>query len=435
MCRQGGQALVFLLGIMGALVAAMLVAHHAGQLANHKQRLLNTADAAAYSAATWEARTLNLEAYINRAVIANEVTIAQAVSLRSWSAYMRRLLDHIDGVSRFVPYLGQATRVLERLWVAVDDALQPMLTGAESAASFSERTLTGVQSLVHASGFSAARDLAEQTVRANDPQAHLSVASEALLGVGAASWLRLTTSYRGADRQRQKAVVESSLDGFTVERGFDTSPPVVGLVARIRKRGGTDLIGFDTWRGIDTLALHTRRGLFGSMRERVPVGWGGAENGRATPLGGRNGDSWRINPRTSAIALRDLRAARSYAGLPALRDIVEPAQHNERTVEVVIDLVSGPVAELPHAALRSARVAVPGAAPGQISSVLPREPLHAISAAQVYFARPEPRADGRRELPSLFNPYWQVRLAPVPARERALAALLNGTGDPFAAVP
>jgi len=36
------------------------------------------------------------------------------------------------------------------------------------------------------------------------------------------------------------------------------------------------------------------------------------------------------------------------------------------------------------------------------------------SAAQTYFARPEPRADGQAELANLFHPYWQARLAALP---------------------
>jgi hypothetical protein len=42
----------------------------------------------------------------------------------------------------------------------------------------------------------------------------------------------------------------------------------------------------------------------------------------------------------------------------------------------------------------------------------------------VYFRRPVPRADGRVELPSLFNPYWQARLTEPTDTQRAIAEAL-----------
>lgn len=38
--------------------------------------------------------------------------------------------------------------------------------------------------------------------------------------------------------------------------------------------------------------------------------------------------------------------------------------------------------------------------------------IHAQSSARTYFARPDARADGRRERPNLFHPYWHAALAP-----------------------
>ena len=47
--------------------------------------------------------------------------------------------------------------------------------------------------------------------------------------------------------------------------------------------------------------------------------------------------------------------------------------------------------------------------------------MGAVSAAEVYFKRP-PQAAMRTEYASLYSPYWQVRLAPVPAAFRQAAA-------------
>jgi len=50
--------------------------------------------------------------------------------------------------------------------------------------------------------------------------------------------------------------------------------------------------------------------------------------------------------------------------------------------------------------------------------------LSSVAAAEVYFARPTARGDGRIEYPSLFNPYWQARLAEPTVAQRAEALLL-----------
>ena len=63
---------------------AVYVVFHAFRGTTAKIKLQNTADAAAYSAAVLQARDYNFAAYTNRAMVANQVTVAQAVSLRSW---------------------------------------------------------------------------------------------------------------------------------------------------------------------------------------------------------------------------------------------------------------------------------------------------------------------------------------------------------------
>jgi len=83
--RQAGQALVFVTVMVLVMVLAMMLTYNIGQLTNQKIRLQNTADAAAYSAAVAQARDYNFSAYMNRAMIANDVAVAQLVALRSWT--------------------------------------------------------------------------------------------------------------------------------------------------------------------------------------------------------------------------------------------------------------------------------------------------------------------------------------------------------------
>src|SRR5262245_59045860 len=82
--REHGQALVFALFTSVLVIVAMLAMYSMGGQAIEKIKLQNTADAAAYSAVVAEARDYNFSAYTNRAMVANQVAVAQFVGMTSW---------------------------------------------------------------------------------------------------------------------------------------------------------------------------------------------------------------------------------------------------------------------------------------------------------------------------------------------------------------
>ncbi|MBW8893202.1 MAG: hypothetical protein JF617_14130 [Burkholderiales bacterium] len=88
--RTRGQAAIWLLGTLAASAAVMYGVFNTGQVIVGKERAVNAADAAALAGATAEARLLNLMAYANRGVIANEVFLAQLLSMESWVQYLGR---------------------------------------------------------------------------------------------------------------------------------------------------------------------------------------------------------------------------------------------------------------------------------------------------------------------------------------------------------
>jgi hypothetical protein len=85
--RQRGQAVILVAVTAIILLLAALLVYNVGQLNLKKTKLQNTADSAAYSGALLMARSYNFAAYSNRAMVANQVAIAQMVSLASWSRY------------------------------------------------------------------------------------------------------------------------------------------------------------------------------------------------------------------------------------------------------------------------------------------------------------------------------------------------------------
>ena len=65
-------------------------------------QLQNAADAAVYSMSTVEARDLNFAAYMNRAIVANEVAIGQLVGLASWAYHFKSFADYLDSYNQLV---------------------------------------------------------------------------------------------------------------------------------------------------------------------------------------------------------------------------------------------------------------------------------------------------------------------------------------------
>jgi hypothetical protein len=224
----------------------------------------------------------------------------------------------------------------------------------------------------------------------------------------------------------------ASRDGFSASRGWSVSlAPFTG----IRKRGGTDLIGYDAWRGMDSLSL--RVPTFFSSRE-APVAWGAAEIRSAVNAArGEHGGSWRDNPRTSSLANRGLSAKGGYQGLPGYRDL--PVTRRNAPTMLRFDYaltLPGSAVTTSDRALGAPATQVPGEAELPFAPVYAHGELQATAAAQVSFVRPESRRDGRLELPSLFNPYWQARLVPSTAAQRATVAAATGTLDnPYLVLP
>jgi hypothetical protein len=431
---QRGQAMVFVLGLAAALAATFVLSYGVGETVARKQRLLDAADAAAFGAATWQARSLNFQAYSNRAIVANEVALGQAVSLRSWSDYMARTLTNVNTVTQFVPYLGQVTNAIKQAWDAVDDVVQASMQAIEATAAIANGVLAGAQPIVHAAGFVAAEQIARETLPAFGSDVAPSTANAALVARNAAEWVRFTTTYSGNDRTRLRDVVHDGRDGFTRSRGARIAPMPASLVVRLEKRGGTEIVGFDTWRGIDTLAIHRRGGFLGlgAFRESVPIGWGGAQNAlRPSQFRGDHGGAWAVNPRTARLAEGRLNAnnGRTYAGLPATRDVASPRVQTDRELRFVVEAADR--ADDPVTGARGMRVRSIGG-PRSDASFETRSVPHALSVASVRFERPEGRADRRREYGSLYSPYWVARLAPPTSTERAIAAAVRGEPNPFA---
>ncbi len=99
--RQQGQALILALCLITVGLGTVVILYNTGQAAAEKARLVNAADAAAYSGAISMARNLNFIAYTNRAMVANHIMVGHLVSYVSW-------LRMVDDSTDKLPYLVEA---------------------------------------------------------------------------------------------------------------------------------------------------------------------------------------------------------------------------------------------------------------------------------------------------------------------------------------
>src|SRR5690606_34826437 len=141
--RAQGQVMVLFLVLVGVLCLGMLLMFNTGQTVNKKVRLTHAADAAAYSVAVQEAKVLNFAAYLNRAQVANEVTIAQLVSIWSWMNMVHthtlegyNLFTYLAGIAAGSVILSPAAPVLEAIangYKAAEGVVAAIRTGYHEA--------------------------------------------------------------------------------------------------------------------------------------------------------------------------------------------------------------------------------------------------------------------------------------------------------------
>lgn len=472
--RETGQALVLALVCMLVFVVGVLVLFNTGQVVNKKVQLNNTADAAAYSAAVQQARAYNLIAYLNRAQVANEIATAQIVSIHSWMNFAISGTDHFADAVQVLGVALDLTGVGAEIGVALNEIatelgqlkqgmqkLRDLMKSAFSAAvlglSVVDQAYAKAEMAVTVGEMIDIPKLVQTVVKQNaikaagstDKEASLSAKSLALLGVQVTqanrSYARLYSVPKGtnpthtADADRYANVVMEARDGFSASRD--------GNLFFLHKRGGTDLVSYNRWVAMDT--LNAKINLF-LVKVNVPMAWGGAaavqgrqrggfsgltnpntgwnspyvnDQGHHDPYGGSldNGNAGDLARQQPATPSNDAAILTGYAGLQSYEDIAANKAIVPYSDSGTPD--AGPIfsvlVEQPMTDLRTtSNVRGLGGPPDLVApDKAQNNKMTALATAQVYFDRPRNlfrRADDRRELGSLFSPYWQARLIDTP---------------------
>ena len=465
MCTtERGQALPLGLALMAIGMLGALVLYDTGRMASDKARLANAADAAAYSGLQWQARALNFQAYTNRAMVANQVSIAQAVSLNSWTTYGAMTSDRLADALSPIPPAAAFARGLAQGMHAVDKLAGPLTTAMVGIVDIVNGALSVSQEALFQSAFVATPEIVRDVVAASDPDFESDTAySLAGLHRNLDDWQGFTESFAEDDMAaltERKDLVNASRDGFSRKRYWEFFEnfwfmPTLVMRHKLFREGDTRLIlveGADgprwEWKAKDTLALQSRlwRPFRSEKKFEVPISWAetyanerGEREGSVLDAGCR-GRAGRGNPEcrfwttknhsTERLAHLDREGLSGYKGLRAFRSIAGAMRDREDEDPVMRLRIE---VAMPLEALED------GARPTSGSTfdtglVAPGDRLSSISVAELHYRRPDAHAAGMssergREAANGYNPYWTVRLGAVELEERLLAVGLRPAGS------
>ncbi|MCC4598263.1 pilus assembly protein TadG-related protein [Xanthomonas campestris pv. phormiicola] len=453
---MAGQAMVLGLVLILVLCVGAIVLFDSGQAVNKKVELTNAADAAAYSVAVQQARALNFAAYMNRGRVANEVAIAQAISLYSWmnqlymtTITMRITMDALSAIPYVGPIfkaIGAAFKVAENILKGVrkeyNPAAQLIVTALDELNGIFATAATAViEGVSRVDGMLVAKDVLQRnSANAKIGAVGLGVLGEQLLtsenrfldthriprtaGAGSAA------QRAGADRFRN--VVMQSRDGFSKDRGDSFGIGLIGF----ESTGGTDMVDYNRWAALDTMSLDVK--IWPIVDIDLPLGWGGAQavdryknqrflNGFGNGQGWYSdwdkrryrpyGDSLRKNGLVARMVERDANVMFDggqhkkafFTGYNGLRDYHDVKKNKAMrpyasSGSEIFDDNAGPVFTVyAETDMRNARtsssidgIGGPAGSPMATEDKAQNGKLSALSSAQVYFNRPPNYALFRR---------------------------------------
>lgn len=436
--KQSGQALIYGIFVLVGGLAALFFLFNTGQLAREKTKLVNTADAVAYSGGLMNARALNYQAYANRVMVANTVAIAQLVSLSSWIEYA----DSYAVAGQGTALADQNTGKYFFSVFASNFAAQTVGTGLQASLNAGpleliSQTLDNLNwnilgpAQVAVFGGTDVSRMAVMTEVANlnyaNDGAVLVEHNPATLG----QFASFTKLYRDDERTRFAEVASKSAarDPFVSDRNWrlnswlSSCPLDIFLGGRdyMDRRGGTALIGFDQWSASDSSIEHirflrTRRFPRLPTCETRQIGTGYGDQS-ASVGGGASSASW------------------GYRGLPPFMDLreINPDSPDEPKMLTGIRLTRN-ASQTQTSEARSSIKSSARLNNYEAQMAGGEQKMAAVSTSEVFFQRDDATKDNPygaglgkpKEIGSLFNPYWQVKLVQTSDSNMRAWQLLQG---------
>lgn len=431
--------MIYGLFVMLASLGSLFFLFNTGQLSAEKTKLVNTADAVAYSAGVMHARALNFNSYTNRAMIANEVFVAQVVSTISWGKYISQHATNAPsllcntyypdpGLLRMLKYTPVCTGLaftasyVKGLAIGIEAAGR----GAVFASEAAKLNLQMAQSTMFGAMLTGRHALLQQVADANYKNDGIvkvdNLAQSALL---TDDWLHFNggpfiSLYQGNDRTRFRNLeVDAAMrDGFVKDRSWSDSTALslgcrVELVGSANRTGSTVLNGFTEWRASDQ-ATYTKRGPRSFFRCKT---YTNRTMGSAT-VRAKQGGSGNDLPYSGVPKFYEL-SAKALAYTPSQKD----ESKQDPRLKFAVRLTRANTEAMTSMGRSQIKPS------GELNIFQGKEAknvMAAVSTSEVFFDRPK-RDDNKTELASLFNPFWQVHLIGNSAADIATATAFQAT--------
>jgi hypothetical protein len=474
--RQRGQSIIWFLATMAACCCILALVYNVAQVSNGKEATTNGADAAALSGALVEARMLNFHAYANRAVVANQVTVAQLTSADSFLQYTQTLVQDVATYIEPIPIIGQtvgsAIQTAATGLQYAEDVYQQVAPAAIQGLEIADTELKAAADVAFNSAVPAASQVSNNIAQAN---ATTLVNLGAILLANQSKWQGLRG---GEDADAVATLVQESRDPFSTQRDNSDAIEALNTLAKVsgaftvypqlvKSSATTVLKDNNHWEAQDSLDLDTvtcvAPGVLCSDNwATLPLGYGRTDanndNSQQDQLC-RNFyfsfAQFKLLPTPNCILAMMSGDNLSWSGIPGLRDLASrkstgaPCSKNNVSDSIAVPYVMA-VQKQGSSTLTTQRIGfnnvdVPGpqGSPRMIDNLQNGDNLTSISEACVFFLRPDgteqqarastvgdlPRHDDVHELASLYNPYWQARLAaPDPGWIAAVYVLIGKPG-------
>jgi hypothetical protein len=430
---QRGQVLIYGIAILALGIGVLYFVYQTGALVEQKIRLVDASDAAAYTAAAMDARLLNFDAYTNRAMFADSVSIAQLTSLSSWLAYASRLND-----------------VQSKVLAETGNTLKfPLFEPSLAAAALAQRASKRVAPLLKQLGQGMDREIHLELMNSQrEARYALSLSRESAMHQAAAAALGTRSGFRvtilsSSDRPdvgkftyrygkilrwRFGSLVRAAVyaQSFNTRRswfmlGDYADCPTADSAGRrdfLVRLGGTEMLGLNEWRAVDTLSEHIwvpagPEDVECQLPLEIPAAFGMADVASqptkvdSDPL--HYDATLLVNPLATLqteLVGPGKNETYKYKGIPTVYGL-SPLQllRSNPHMRVAV-LVSAAPAAAPQGTLPQpwASLFSPDSANGEMA---------AVSAAEVDYVAPR---DSLVQLaaPSLYQPYWTARLVASP---------------------
>ena len=435
--HQTGQALIYGLFVLTGGLVALFFLFNTGQLTSEKTKLVNTADAVAYSAGVMHARALNFDAYTNRALMANEVMVAQMVSLSSFLQYAQ---GHVDAVPPFDCYTASSVPAVFALMKYVslcyilsygygalaveyaNEAVEAVAPRIKAASELAKKNLQLAQNSMYLAFLPARANLMQEVANAN-------YQNDGMIEVDSiGNSILLTDNYISLDgeqfialksrddrtRFKEAELTAAWKDEFVKDRSWSDQSPWPCVIPRglAERSGGTDLVGFDEWKAHDSASFRIESWHFkffnsGCKSDSEYSLGSGSQSAKKDATGGSD---WTYSGVPSFYEL----SVKALAYGPDNPD----AEKKDPRLKFAIRLTRANTQEKTSSGRSAVRPS------GKMDIYQGKEAknlMAAVATSEVFFERYEARGDGFKELASLFNPYWQVRLIANSANDVATA--------------